>query len=135
LQIANLFAKNLSILVNNDECGEALGSVGVLEFGVLVLNLLRKLFVPREIHQHEDEVFNGVILEFLRLEDFLVHANTPWAPIGTGKIEKDSFVVGFGLFDGRAVIAKPVNILCTCLRCAPKNRRDNPGDKTNRPYH
>jgi len=80
----------------------------------------------RKINQHENEVLVGVILEFLGPEDFLVHADTPWAPVGAGEIEEDVLVVRLCLFDCLVIIGEPVTFLCASMHDAEKKHCEKP---------
>jgi len=107
VEITDLLAEDFAILVNEDECGEALDIILLLELVVLVLDVLRELLGLRKIDEHEDEVLAGVILERRGIEDFVVHLDAPWAPVRAGEVQEDVLVVGLRLVKGVGVIGEP----------------------------
>ena len=86
---ANLFAARIEQNVGRKSFNpEFLGQI-------FVLALLRWALgsFPGEIEPYQHQVLEGKIRELRLVKDFLVHFNAPRAPIRTGKIQEDIFVL------------------------------------------
>jgi hypothetical protein len=98
----------LPAAVQYDNGGEShdfvlLGQLHVLLFLVRGLGLS-----ARKIQLHQYEIVVREILELRLRQNFLVEFDAPPAPVGSGKIEQQKFVVRFGCFLRLPVIVQPI---------------------------
>ena len=90
--------EGLSVGVEEHDRREAFDGELLGESLVLGLLLGRLLFLLRVIEFHEDEILGGRG-EFLLVEDFLLQADAPAAPIAAGEVDQDRLLLGLGDLD------------------------------------
>src|SRR5439155_6894577 len=72
---------------------ESLDSVLHQELFILLYDLRRHPLHPREIQLQEHEVLARVFLKFWFRKDFLVEHDAPAAPVRSGKVHQQKFVL------------------------------------------
>jgi len=107
-----LLLDHLSLRVKEDQRGEALHLILLLQAVILLLHLGALAFALREVDLDEDEILVGIILEGRLIERFFLQANAPSAPVAASEIKKDILVFLGGSGEGGVIIITPT--ICCC---------------------
>jgi hypothetical protein len=117
---------NVTIRIKNQDCGEVSNFVFVSQLVVLLLKLGGQLPFMWEIKLDKDELLGSLSHERILIEYFVLELLTPCAPVRTGEINEQEFLLCLG-FDLRGVkVGSPIcgsNRSCTGESCIEAQSR------------